>query len=115
MTRTLTFTAGTGVLTESQRSEARTITLGRLSRTFGGCSLTSGTGSWIDPKGNLLTESIDVYTVHLVETAHTEVFWRYCTSDIAEVYRQECIAVTRYTTTEFELIGVNYNASLQVA
>lgn len=111
VTRTLTFTTGTGCLTDPERDKAREISHARLCSHFGGCSMTTGTGSWIDPRGKLLSEPIDVYSVHSFEVGHTETFWKQCASDMAEVYRQDCIAVTRHTNTEFELIGVQNNGS----
>jgi len=92
----ITFTIGIGMDKHGSHihraEELLNLASRRVAETFGGYTLTRGSGGWIAPNGELVEESSVVFSV--VTEEHREVYASSVAVFLRDLFSQECVLVT---------------------
>lgn len=72
-----------------------------LVETFGGVTLTHGFGSWKDPRGVVVSEPVDIWTIH---TSADGIPWREHVWLVCRLYKQESVALVKVENVRFEIV-----------
>lgn len=81
-----------------------------ICKTFGGCTVTEGTGLWINPNGKLYKEKVKQYDIGMADLNDGMAKLRLIARELAEKAKQECIFV-RDGNNSIEFIDANYMES----